>query len=93
MEAVNPYGLESLWAQGDMIIKTVAVLLVAMSIASWYVIISKAIQRSLVPGGLVSPNGNRIVNQREAAERFVPSGLLVLNVCTLNPLMPALFSQ
>jgi len=44
MEAVNPYGLESLWSQGDIIIKTVAVLLVAMSIASWYVIISKAIQ-------------------------------------------------
>ncbi|MEN3367384.1 MAG: biopolymer transport protein ExbB [Burkholderiales bacterium] len=40
----NPYGLESLWTQGDMITKGVAVLLVAMSIASWYVIVTKAMQ-------------------------------------------------
>jgi biopolymer transport protein ExbB len=41
---VSPYGLESLWAQGDFVTKGVAVLLLAMSIASWYVIITKAIQ-------------------------------------------------
>jgi biopolymer transport protein ExbB len=40
---VSPYGLESLWVQGDIITKGVAVLLVAMSIASWYVILTKAI--------------------------------------------------
>jgi biopolymer transport protein ExbB len=40
---VSPYGLESLWIQGDIITKGVAVLLVAMSIASWYVIATKAI--------------------------------------------------
>ena len=38
----NPYGLESLWLQGDWIIKTVAVLLLLMSIASWYIIVSRA---------------------------------------------------
>jgi biopolymer transport protein ExbB len=43
MEA-NPYGLESLWLQGDMVTKGVAVLLVLMSIASWYVIVTKALQ-------------------------------------------------
>ena len=37
---VSPYGLESLWVQGDIITKGVAVLLVAMSIASWYVILT-----------------------------------------------------
>lgn len=41
---VSPYGLESLWAQGDFVTKGVAVLLLAMSIASWYVIITKAFQ-------------------------------------------------
>ncbi|WDZ96873.1 MotA/TolQ/ExbB proton channel family protein [Herbaspirillum sp. WKF16] len=41
---VSPYGLESLWAQGDFVTKGVAVLLLAMSIASWYVIITKALQ-------------------------------------------------
>lgn len=40
----NPYGLDSLWAQGDIVTKGVGVLLLAMSIASWYVIIVKAIQ-------------------------------------------------
>jgi biopolymer transport protein ExbB len=40
----NPYGLESLWLQGDFIIKGVAILLVAMSIASWYVIVTKGLQ-------------------------------------------------
>ena len=34
----NPYGIEALWNQGDMVIKSVAVMLLLMSIASWYVI-------------------------------------------------------
>jgi biopolymer transport protein ExbB len=40
----SPYGLESLWLQGDVVTKGVALLLVAMSIASWYVIVTKALQ-------------------------------------------------
>ncbi|MDP5009450.1 MAG: MotA/TolQ/ExbB proton channel family protein [Glaciimonas sp.] len=40
----SPYGLSALWSQGDIVIKFVAILLVAMSIASWYVIFTKAIQ-------------------------------------------------
>ncbi len=43
MEA-SPYGIDALWSQGDFITKSVAVLLIAMSIASWYVIITKAWQ-------------------------------------------------
>ncbi|MBS0309412.1 MAG: MotA/TolQ/ExbB proton channel family protein [Proteobacteria bacterium] len=43
MEA-SPYGLVSLWQQGDLVTKGVAVLLVIMSIASWYVIVTKALQ-------------------------------------------------
>jgi biopolymer transport protein ExbB len=43
MEA-NPYGLGSMWLQGDFVTKGVAVLLLIMSIASWYVIVTKAIQ-------------------------------------------------
>jgi biopolymer transport protein ExbB len=42
--SATPYGLETLWSQGDFVTKSVAVLLVAMSIASWYVIVSKALQ-------------------------------------------------
>jgi biopolymer transport protein ExbB len=44
MEVINPYGLGNLWAQGDFVNKGVAVLLLLMSIASWYVIITKTLQ-------------------------------------------------
>src|SRR5687768_16182539 len=44
MIQANPYGLESLWLQGDIVIKGVALLLLVMSIASWYVMASKALQ-------------------------------------------------
>lgn len=44
MEVVNPYGLANLWAQGDIVNKGVAVLLLLMSIASWFVMITKALQ-------------------------------------------------
>ena len=38
----NPYGLAALWSGGDGVIRTVAVLLLLMSIASWYVIATRA---------------------------------------------------
>ncbi len=37
----NPYGLAALWSQGDLVIKAVALLLLLMSVASWYVIASR----------------------------------------------------
>nr|WP_314625396.1 MotA/TolQ/ExbB proton channel family protein [uncultured Noviherbaspirillum sp.] len=40
----NPYGLESLWLQGDIVIRSVAVLLLLLSVASWYVIVTKTMQ-------------------------------------------------
>ncbi len=40
----HPYGIESVWLQGDFIIRGVAILLIAMSIASWFVIVTKALQ-------------------------------------------------
>jgi biopolymer transport protein ExbB len=40
----SPYGLETMWTQGDFVTKGVAILLIAMSIASWYVIFTKALQ-------------------------------------------------
>ncbi len=40
----SPYGLATLWQQGDLVIRLVALLLVAMSIASWSVMIAKALQ-------------------------------------------------
>ena len=40
----NPYGVMAIWEQGDMVMKSVALLLLTMSIISWYVIISRAWQ-------------------------------------------------
>jgi biopolymer transport protein ExbB len=40
----NSYGLAAFWLQGDIVIKVVAVLLLLMSIVSWYVIITRAWQ-------------------------------------------------
>jgi biopolymer transport protein ExbB len=37
----NPYGLAALWAGGDIIARSVLVLLAIMSLASWYVILTK----------------------------------------------------
>jgi biopolymer transport protein ExbB len=38
----NPYGLINLWNQGDLITKTAAVILLGMSVMSWYVIVLKS---------------------------------------------------
>jgi len=37
----NPYGLASLWAQGDAVAKVTLLILVVMSLASWYVALLK----------------------------------------------------
>jgi biopolymer transport protein ExbB len=49
-EAVdNPYGLKALWGQGDFVAKFTLITMVIMSMASWYVIITKLIeQRSML---------------------------------------------
>ena len=37
----NPYGLQALWSEGDFIAKSTLLILVAMSMASWYMIVTK----------------------------------------------------
>ena len=44
----NPYGLASLWAQGDWVIKGVALILLFMSLISWYLIVSRALRNLLL---------------------------------------------
>jgi biopolymer transport protein ExbB len=39
--AANPYGLRALWEQGDLVARATLVVLVIMSLASWYVLITK----------------------------------------------------
>ena len=44
----NPYGLSALWAQGDVVAKATLLILVIMSMGSWYVIFTKLAEQSRV---------------------------------------------
>ena len=44
----NPYGIEALWAQGDLVAKATLTFLVLMSMLSWYVIITKLLDQARV---------------------------------------------
>jgi biopolymer transport protein ExbB len=37
----NPYGLQALWRQGDVVAKTVLIIMLIMSMGSWYIIFTK----------------------------------------------------
>ncbi len=41
----NPYGLEALWKGGDLVAKTTLIILVIMSVGSWYIIITKVYEQ------------------------------------------------
>jgi biopolymer transport protein ExbB len=48
----NPYGLKALWSQGDFVAKGTLVILVIMSMGSWYVIFTKLFeQRQMLKSG------------------------------------------
>ncbi len=42
----NPYGLRALWEQGDLVARATLVVLVIMSVASWYVLVSRLVAQS-----------------------------------------------
>ena len=68
----NPYGLEALWKGGDFIAKTVLVVLVIMSMGSWYIMITKLFEQT------------KLMKQAKAANRTfwnapsVPQGINTL---------------
>lgn len=44
----NPYGIEALWKGSDAVAKTVLLLLLVMSVGSWYVIIVKLLEQTKI---------------------------------------------
>jgi biopolymer transport protein ExbB len=42
---VNPYGLEALWAQGDFVSRGTLIIMIIMSMASWYIIFTKLFEQ------------------------------------------------
>jgi len=59
----NPYGLAALWAQGDWVAKGTLLVLVLMSMASWYVIFTKLAEQRRV-----------LAHARRAQEAFWKAG-------------------
>jgi biopolymer transport protein ExbB len=55
-EAVdNPYGLKALWGQGDYVAKSTLIIMVIMSMGSWYIIFTKLFeQRSMLKSAKTS---------------------------------------
>jgi len=37
----NPYGLSAMWAQGDFVAKSTLIIMIIMSVGSWYIIFTK----------------------------------------------------
>lgn len=59
-EAVdNPYGLKALWSQGDFVAKGTLIIMLIMSMGSWYIIITKLLEQQ-----------NMLKSGRAASETF-----------------------
>lgn len=61
--AENPYGIAALWKTSDAVAKFVLLILVIMSVGSWYILIVKMLEQRKVAG-----------YAREAAEKFWGAG-------------------
>ncbi len=44
-EVMNPYGLEALWKQGDFVAKGTLIIMIIMSMGTWYIIFTKIIEQ------------------------------------------------
>ena len=73
-EAVeNPYGLEALWKGGDAVAKTVLIIMVIMSMGSWYIIFTKLFEQQKV-----------FSSAREASKGFWSAGSIKAGAGTLK---------
>ncbi len=44
----NPYGVETIWKSSDAVAKSVLLMLVAMSVASWYILVVKLLEQAKI---------------------------------------------
>jgi biopolymer transport protein ExbB len=76
----NPYGLDSLWKQGDFVARGTLLILLIMSMGSWYIMITKVFEQY------------RLLRQAQAAnETFWTAGSLQQGVKGLNAHSPFRF--
>ena len=64
IEVTNPYGLGALWANGDFVARFVLILLVLMSMGSWYIMISKFLEQRVSAVAEKSPTSSCGVRRR-----------------------------
>ena len=76
MDSSQAFGLAHLWAQSDIIIRSVGVILLVMSITSWYLILTRALRQL------------RARRHPEAVERFWHAPDLDAGLKRLNELAP-----
>jgi biopolymer transport protein ExbB len=68
----NPYGLEALWKQGDFVARFVLVVMVIMSLGSWYIIFTKLFEQ------------RKLIKSAEQARDFWKAGSVKNGVATLG---------
>ena len=69
----NPYGIEALWKQGDFVARGTLIILVIMSIGSWYIGVVKLIEQARV-----------LKDAREANSKFWSAGAVKDGVLALR---------
>ena len=70
---INPYGIEAMWRDGDFITKTTAIILVIMSMGSWYILIVKLFEQYKL-----------MKDAKNAGEEFWAAPSLTQGVSTLS---------
>lgn len=74
----NPYGIVALWQQGDPVIKAVAIMLLAMSVISWYVILVRSL-------GLLRLRSVSNTTQNFWHARSLGEGMQIISTRSENP--------
>jgi len=73
----NPYGVGALWAQSDVVARSVLLILAAFSAGSWYVIVTKVLEQLRIAG-----------HARSAATSFWDAGTVQAGVGKLKEASP-----
>jgi len=74
IQVENPYGIESMWAHSDFVIKGVLITLFIMSASTWYVMITKLVEQTLLMSKAKTANGSfwKAKSLKEGAKGLSP---------------------
>jgi biopolymer transport protein ExbB len=69
----NPYGLQALWAQGDFVAKGTLMILVIMSLGSWYILVTKLYESVKISGEARAARDNFSRKGHASSRKAAPS--------------------